>query len=95
MGFLQMPLKFAGQRSLKDAPPRGMLARYENPSVKGSCAHGGRFPKDGVHVALGSRGPSIPRPAPPRPAPPAGARSSPAFPGGAARARRPRSRRPG
>ena len=35
MGFLQMPLKFAGQRSLKDAPPRRMLARYEDPSVKG------------------------------------------------------------
>lgn len=37
MGFLQMPLvKFAGQRSLKDAPPRRMLGLwYEDSSVKG------------------------------------------------------------
>ncbi|TKC37300.1 hypothetical protein EI555_001105, partial [Monodon monoceros] len=34
MGFLQTPLKFAGQRSLEDAPPRRMLARYKDPSAK-------------------------------------------------------------
>ena len=41
MGFLQTPLKFAGQRSLEDAPPRRMLARYQDPSAKGTGVYYG------------------------------------------------------